>query len=556
MTISSTTNRVNYTGNGVTTAFAFPYKFLANADLKVYQEGTLKTITTHYTVTGAGDDAGGTVTFLVAPANLDDVVIIRDPAILQGLDLVENDNLPAESLENSFDLITMVAQRLDDRVSRAFVLNDADVSGPDLTIPSPVADELIGWNSAGDALESKEVALLGAISIPVSIAQGGTGSATAADARSALAVLSSAEHQTQIATRFTADGTADAITGTLSPAIASYVTGLRVTTTPSGSNTVTGPTLNLNSLGTKTIKKRDSGGSKVALVAGDYNASGPFDLEYDGTDFILLNPLPAAATSSSSVPVRQTVLSGPVDSSGFAAFGGSTGSTTVTASGTLKATAAAGGDANYTGSIVNPSWTGLSTNGTMFLYLDITSGGVVTTGSTTLEPTYQWGGTYSTTNLQNTFNIQEMTMKVGNGSTASQVYRVFVGEVTVAGGVVTAITWYALMGRYISALYGIALSTNYTNSHNLGHKYCLLTVNIVCQTAELGYAIGDKTIIQGADNDNIQNFGCMVSNTGRNSAVTTTSSSTLPSVINRTTFATVTITAANWKFELTAQRSW
>lgn len=307
MTISSTTNRVNYTGNGVTTAFAFPYKFLANADLKVYQEGTLKTITTHYTVTGAGDDAGGTVTFLVAPANLDDVVIIRDPAILQGLDLVENDNLPAESLENSFDLITMVAQRLDDRISRAFVLNDADVSGPDLTIPSPVADEIIGWNSAGDALESKTVALLGAVSIPVSIAQGGTGSATAADARSALAVLSSAEHQTQIATRFTASGTADVITGTLSPAIASYAAGLRVTTTPSGANTVTGPTLNLNSLGTKTVKKRDSGGSKVALVAGDYNASGPFDFEYDGTDFVLLNPVAAASTSAQIQPISASV---------------------------------------------------------------------------------------------------------------------------------------------------------------------------------------------------------------------------------------------------------
>lgn len=307
MTISSTTNRVNYTGNGVTTAFAFPYKFLANADLKVYQEGTLKTITTHYTVTGAGDDAGGTVTFLVAPANLDDVVIIRDPAILQGLDLVENDNLPAESLENSFDLITMVAQRLDDRISRAFVLNDADVSGPDLTIPSPVADEIIGWNSAGDALESKAVALLGAISIPVSIAQGGTGSVTAADARTALAVLSSAEHQTQIATRFTAGGTADAITGTLSPAIASYAAGLRVTTTPGGANTVTGPTLNLNSLGTKTIKKRSTSGSKVALVAGDYNSSGPFDLEYDGTDFVLLNPVSAVATSVQLQPISASV---------------------------------------------------------------------------------------------------------------------------------------------------------------------------------------------------------------------------------------------------------
>lgn len=104
--------------------------------------------------------------------------------------------------------------------------------------------------------------------------------------------------QTQLATRFTAGGTADAITGTLSPAIASYAAGLRVTTTPGGSNTVTGPTLNLNSLGTKTIKKRSTSGSKVALVAGDYNASGPFDLEYDGTDFILLNPVFSTMTAT------------------------------------------------------------------------------------------------------------------------------------------------------------------------------------------------------------------------------------------------------------------
>lgn len=73
--------------------------------------------------------------------------------------------------------------------------------------------------------------------------------------------------------------------------ITSYAAGLRVSTTPAGANTVTGPTLNLNSLGAKTIKKRDSSGSKVVLVAGDYNASGPFDFEYDGTDFVLLNPL-------------------------------------------------------------------------------------------------------------------------------------------------------------------------------------------------------------------------------------------------------------------------
>lgn len=120
--------------------------------------------------------------------------------------------------------------------------------------------------------------------------------ADAAAQRTALAVLSSAQNQTQAATRFTVGGTADAMTGALSPAITGYTAGLRVTTTPGGANTVTGPTLNLNSLGNKTIKKRDSGGTKVALVAGDYNASGPFDFEYDGTDFILLNPIVSASS--------------------------------------------------------------------------------------------------------------------------------------------------------------------------------------------------------------------------------------------------------------------
>lgn len=94
--------------------------------------------------------------------------------------------------------------------------------------------------------------------------------------------------QIQTARRFTAGGTADAITGTLSPAITSYAAGLRVTTTVAA-NTIVAPTMNLNGLGVKTIKKRGAA-AKVALCTGDYTAYGPMELEYDGTDFVLLNP--------------------------------------------------------------------------------------------------------------------------------------------------------------------------------------------------------------------------------------------------------------------------
>jgi hypothetical protein len=35
MTISTTTSRISYNGNGVTTVFSFPYRFLTNGDLVV-----------------------------------------------------------------------------------------------------------------------------------------------------------------------------------------------------------------------------------------------------------------------------------------------------------------------------------------------------------------------------------------------------------------------------------------------------------------------------------------------------------------------------------------
>src|SRR4030042_3951719 len=118
--------------------------------------------------------------------------------------------------------------------------------------------------------------------------------------------------------------------------------------------------------------------------------------------------------TTTPITTRQTVESGTVDSNGFAAFGGSTGSTTVTTATTLYLNAA-NGMVNRRGSITNPSWTGLSTNGTMYLYLDIAADGTCTTGSTILAPVSQFGGTYSVTSGQFTFNIQEMVGKVGNG---------------------------------------------------------------------------------------------------------------------------------------------
>ena len=68
MTISSTTVKNSYDGDGSTTTFTYQFKIFQDSDIQVIIRAangteTTKTITTHYTVTGAGVSTGGSVIF-------------------------------------------------------------------------------------------------------------------------------------------------------------------------------------------------------------------------------------------------------------------------------------------------------------------------------------------------------------------------------------------------------------------------------------------------------------------------------------------------------------
>ncbi len=68
MTISSTTVKNSYAGDNSTTTFSYTFKIFQDSDIQVIIRSangteTTKTITTHYTVTGAGNSGGGSVIF-------------------------------------------------------------------------------------------------------------------------------------------------------------------------------------------------------------------------------------------------------------------------------------------------------------------------------------------------------------------------------------------------------------------------------------------------------------------------------------------------------------
>jgi hypothetical protein len=164
MTVSSTTNKVSYSGNGSTVEFAYTFKIFAAADLDVYIRSstgteTLQTITTNYTVSGAGSDSGGNVTFVTAPATGETVVIQRSVAATQGTDYVENDPFPAESHEDALDRLTMIAQQQQeelDRCIKASVTNT--IAGSTFTLSAADrANKIFAFDGNGDLSVTQEL---------------------------------------------------------------------------------------------------------------------------------------------------------------------------------------------------------------------------------------------------------------------------------------------------------------------------------------------------------------------------------------------------------------
>jgi hypothetical protein len=160
MTISSTISRTSTDGDGSAVNFSFPYLFFNQNDLTVILVNettnveTTQTITTHYTVTGAGVAAGGTVIMGTAPTTNQKLVIQRNEQYTQTLDLVENDPFPSDLVEQQFDTLTMLTQQLKTLSDRSVKLSDGDFSGANPTLATPVANAYILWDAAGTALTS------------------------------------------------------------------------------------------------------------------------------------------------------------------------------------------------------------------------------------------------------------------------------------------------------------------------------------------------------------------------------------------------------------------
>lgn len=165
MTVPAQTPVSTHVGNGVTTSFAYGFKLLDQADIQVTVDGVVKTLTTDYTVTGVGVDAGGTIVFVAAPASLTAIALARRVTVQRLTDYQYSGDFQSPIVNRDFDRIVMMLQDSGVNVANAlrFPIGDVvsgvlpDVAGRALkglafdALGAPVATAAAG---NADALEA------------------------------------------------------------------------------------------------------------------------------------------------------------------------------------------------------------------------------------------------------------------------------------------------------------------------------------------------------------------------------------------------------------------
>tara|TARA_R100000951_G_scaffold32858_1_gene27946 strand:- start:3603 stop:4988 length:1386 start_codon:yes stop_codon:yes gene_type:complete len=155
--IADNTPRVSYTVNqGATqTSFTVNFEFFDDADLNVYVDGTLKTISTHYTVSG-GDGSTGTVTMSVTGASGGSTVVItRSIALERTTDFPASGAFQIGSLNTELDRFTAIAADLNDEIGRSLRLTDYDIAAT-LVLPDVDARKgrTLAFNLSTGAVEA------------------------------------------------------------------------------------------------------------------------------------------------------------------------------------------------------------------------------------------------------------------------------------------------------------------------------------------------------------------------------------------------------------------
>ena len=281
MTVSSLTNRKLQTSNGVQTIFAYDYLILDESHLILYHSDDLDTPLTGFTVTGVGNQGGGTAIFTIAPA-VGTIILNREVPLTQTFDYITGGKFPADTHERLADLLVMMAQRLEDESGRTVKL-PLDATQTDLVMPSPAAGQTIigkadesGWEDGPTADEiSNAQGYANSASSSALAADGSASSASASASASLVSENKAAKWAEEVEDTEVETGLYSALhhAAKAAASVAAIAVGITITATSSKltiANTTSTFNNNLVVEGTFTSKGIDDNATAIKLTINNF----------------------------------------------------------------------------------------------------------------------------------------------------------------------------------------------------------------------------------------------------------------------------------------------
>ena len=99
MTLSTTIRKIQYAGDDAEVTFPYTFRILDETHMNVILTSsgvdTTQTLDTHFSVTGVGEDTGGNVVMVTAPATGETLTLYRETAKTQETEYESNSPFPA-----------------------------------------------------------------------------------------------------------------------------------------------------------------------------------------------------------------------------------------------------------------------------------------------------------------------------------------------------------------------------------------------------------------------------------------------------------------------------
>lgn len=185
MTVATQINLVFHLGDDIAVTFPFAFPIYNEDHLDVYFQDLTTEVkvlvsTSDYSVTGVGNENGGTVVFDSAPSSDNRIIIARTLDLTQDLDVLNQGGFYPENVERQFDLTEMQIQQQNEVQLRSVrgPLGDVDPAlGEEWPVLSPAPDragKLLGFTDDEFAYPTTEVTDL-LVGLLAAILQAGPG---------------------------------------------------------------------------------------------------------------------------------------------------------------------------------------------------------------------------------------------------------------------------------------------------------------------------------------------------------------------------------------------